>query len=69
MPYSILSAMFLLLGNVIYSQTWRSQYYPENWTPPTNKKFYTDAFLQDYSYAGYQRGEKSIPPQVVPYTM
>lgn len=42
-------------------QTWRSAYYPENWTPPLTKNFYTDAFLQDYSYAGYKRSEVVIP--------
>ena len=42
------------------AQTWRSQYYPESWTPPTTQNFYTDAFLQDYSYAGYQHGERGI---------
>jgi hypothetical protein len=41
----------------VFSQTWRSALYPTNWTAPVTKNFYTDAFLQDYSYAGYQRGE------------
>jgi hypothetical protein len=32
------------------------------WQPPTEEKsFYADAFLQDYSYAGYHMGEISIP--------
>ncbi|MDR6879896.1 glycosyl hydrolase family 28-related protein [Bacillus sp. 3255] len=38
---------------------WRSSLYPADWTPG-----YKDAqgrFLQDFSYAGYWRGEKSIP--------
>lgn len=38
---------------------WRSSLYPANWTPG-----YTDAqgrSLQDFSYAGYWRGEKNIP--------
>ncbi|WP_217582167.1 hypothetical protein, partial [Lysinibacillus sp. GbtcB16] len=38
---------------------WRSSLYPPDWTPG-----YKDAqgrFLQDFSYAGYWRGEKSIP--------
>lgn len=51
-----------ILGIVSSSaQNWRSSLYPENWTPPTNSKFYTDAFIQDYSYAGYHQGEKEIP--------
>lgn len=38
---------------------WRSSLYPANWTPG-----YQDSqgrFLHDFSYAGYWRGEKSIP--------
>ncbi len=53
---SILIIATLLVINVcVKAQTWRSAYYPTNWTAPTTKNFYTDAFLQDYSYAGYQR--------------
>jgi len=39
--------------------TWRSSLYPENWTPG-----YTNSagqFLHDFSYAGYEKGEKDIP--------
>ncbi len=44
---------------------WRSSLYPANWTPPGSKKsFYNDAFLQDYSYAGYHLGEVSLPSSV-----
>lgn len=52
---------FLFLTTTSFSQTWRSAYYPVNWTTPVTKNFYTDAFLQDFSYAGYQRGEQAIP--------
>lgn len=41
------------------AQAWRSSLYPENWTLG-----YTDTqgnFLQDFSYAGYWRGEKQLP--------
>jgi hypothetical protein len=41
--------------------TWRSELYPGDWTPPTDEWFEEDAFIQDYSYAGYARGEKPIP--------
>ncbi len=45
------------LGN-----NWRSSLYPENWMPPgPENSFYENAFLQDFSYAGYKRGEESIP--------
>ena len=50
--------------NQSIAQTWRSSLYPTNWTPPTSKNFYTDAFLQDYSYAGYKRGEVAIPTPI-----
>lgn len=41
---------------------WRSALYPEDWQPPgPETSFYTEAFLQDFSYAGYRRGEVAIP--------
>ncbi|MBD2845515.1 DNRLRE domain-containing protein [Paenibacillus sp. IB182496] len=42
--------------------TWRSALYPDDWTPG-----YSDAegrFLHDFSYAGYAKGERSIPDVV-----
>ncbi len=41
--------------------TWRSVLYPENWQPPTQASFYHDKFIQDFSYAGYRRGETAVP--------
>lgn len=38
---------------------WRSALYPANWTP--GYKDSQGRFLHDFSYAGYWRGEKSIP--------
>jgi len=43
------------------AQTWRSSLYPENWTPPVGLSFAKDKFIQDFSYAGYRRGESEIP--------
>jgi hypothetical protein len=40
---------------------WRSVLYPENWQPPVQASFYQDKFIQDFSYAGYRRGETAIP--------
>lgn len=40
---------------------WRSVLYPENWQPPAQASFYHDKFIQDFSYAGYRRGETAIP--------
>ncbi|MBL8176484.1 MAG: hypothetical protein JNK48_17545 [Bryobacterales bacterium] len=54
---------FLLLtvavAGVEAQEPWRSSLYPEEWTPA-----FRDAegrFLHDFSYAGYARGEESIP--------
>lgn len=42
---------------------WRSALYSGTWEPPTDVRFLKDAFLQDFSYAGYRRGEEP-PPQI-----
>jgi len=39
---------------------WRSELYPENWTPGFKKT--DELFLQDYSYAGYKNGESKPQP-------
>ncbi len=38
---------------------WRSSLYPENWTPGYTNS--SGQFLHDFSYAGYEKGEKAIP--------
>jgi uncharacterized repeat protein (TIGR02543 family) len=45
---------------------WRSDLYRAGWTPPTAVNFFTDPFLQDFSYAGYQRGEQPLPEVISP---
>jgi hypothetical protein len=40
---------------------WQSSLYPSNWQNNVNANFYTDKFIQDFSYAGYHRGETAIP--------
>src|SRR5688572_9584324 len=40
---------------------WRSTLYPADWTPPTALRFESDRLIQDFSYAGYRRGEVPIP--------
>lgn len=55
-----IGVLIVMMCHVGMSQTWRSKYYPTNWTPPVDSNFYTDAFLQDFSYAGYRYGEKSL---------
>lgn len=56
-------ALGALVGSPAYA--WRSPLYPEDWVPPElladPPRFETDAFLQDFSYAGYRRGNEPIP--------
>ena len=39
---------------------WRSALYPENWTPGYSINNGTQ-YIQDFSYAGYEKGEKALP--------
>jgi hypothetical protein len=48
-------------GSLSQAQTWRSSLYPEDWTPPAALSFAKDKMIQDFSYAGYRRGETEIP--------
>ncbi len=59
----VVSCSLYILSNItpIYAQHWRSLLYPVDWHPPVEKEFYQDKFLQDYSYAGYHRGEMNVP--------
>lgn len=57
-----LSAILILCLLVnAHAQTWRSKLYPDNWQPPSTSEFYRDMLIQDFSYAGYQRGEQEVP--------
>ncbi|MBI5694091.1 MAG: hypothetical protein HZC55_28785 [Verrucomicrobia bacterium] len=49
------------LSTALAQTEWRSSLYPEDWTPPTTLRFETDKLIQDWSYAGYRRGEGEIP--------
>lgn len=42
--------------------TWRSALYPENWTPGYTNS--SGQFLHDFSYAGYEKGEKDVPTEM-----
>ena len=65
----LLSTLFCFVVFTLFSsatvlnaqQGWRSNLYPENWRPPETASFTTDAFLQDFSYAGYRGGDEPIP--------
>ncbi|MEM7387561.1 MAG: glycosyl hydrolase family 28-related protein, partial [Verrucomicrobiota bacterium] len=48
--------MVLLVFAVSAKADWRSELYPADWVPPTDRDFLKDAFIQDFSYAGYQLG-------------
>ena len=52
-------AVLIILFNFSWASTWRSSLYPENWQ--LGMKDSQGRYLQDFSYAGYQQGEKSIP--------
>jgi len=42
--------------------TWRSTLYPANWQPPSAAVSFASAkLIQDFSYAGYRRGEVNLP--------
>ena len=52
----------VMIPAAVHAQAWRSTLYPENWTPPGETVFFTsDKLIQDFSYAGYRRGEEPIP--------
>lgn len=59
-PLVLIIALIFQSG-LVFAQEWRSELYPSTWTPPNDKNFYEDKMLQDFSYAGYHRGEKPIP--------
>ncbi|MEX1115054.1 MAG: InlB B-repeat-containing protein [Akkermansiaceae bacterium] len=57
----------VLMAAVALGQTWRSTLYPENWQRPGESVSFTSAkLIQDFSYAGYKRGEQAIPNVVGP---
>lgn len=63
MKKSLCLAVFLFMHFLAWAQgqTWRSSLYPSDWQAPLKANFYSDKLIQDFSFAGYQRGEKPIP--------
>jgi uncharacterized repeat protein (TIGR02543 family) len=58
----ILAFLWLAISAVHGQSTWRSTLYPANWQPPSESaSFATAKLIQDFSYAGYRRGEEFIP--------
>ena len=58
-----LLAWLVVVGCTARGQgTWRSSLYPSNWQPPgPSTSFATAKLIQDFSYAGYRRGEQLLP--------
>src|SRR5688572_28343239 len=56
------AAALLLAASAAFAQTpWRSTLYPTSWTPPTSALFESAKLIQDFSYAGYRRGDVPVP--------
>ncbi len=59
----------LAAGMAAGDSSWRSELYPEDWIPPHEREdlcFVEDRFLQDFSYAGYHRGDRPLPDELSP---
>jgi len=58
---SLLVSMWGIIAS--HGQTlWRSTLYPTNWQPPAaTVSFANSKLIQDFSYAGYRRGEAFLP--------
>jgi hypothetical protein len=66
-PVGLSGWRWLLLGAALAGvplHAWRTDLYGPDWQPPHERAglhFLTDEFIQDFSYAGYHRGERRIP--------
>ena len=60
--FPILALLWVVVA-VAHGQTaWRSTLYPANWQPPSAAVSFASAkLIQDFSYAGYRRGEVMLP--------
>ena len=66
MSLRTLAAFFVFAGllisrSVALDTPWRSELYPEQGWNPEAARFDRDKVVQDFSYAGYRRGEVPIP--------
>lgn len=59
----VASSILLLAACIgaISLYAWESELYGPDWTPTPVALFDSDKLIQDFSYAGYHRGEKAIP--------
>ena len=55
----LLCAALILSATCAPALAWRSALYPTNWTPGDGDG--DGKFLQDFSYAGYEMGDKALP--------
>lgn len=62
--FSILFLGFVALGTSV--RGWESSLYDDSWVPDPNLFFESDKVVQDFSYAGYMRGEELAPDIVGP---
>ena len=58
-PFSRFLLAACLGTNSLYA--WESELYGPDWSPLPAANYDTDKLIQDFSYAGYHRGEKAIP--------
>lgn len=56
-----LTLLAMACCGLLPSQAWQPSLYPADWTPPDQASFTNDKLIQDFSYAGYRRGEESLP--------
>lgn len=58
----ILTLLWVVVAVAYGQTTWRSTLYPANWQPPgATVSFASAKMIQDFSYAGYRRGEVLLP--------
>jgi len=61
---SILLLVYVLAATNSFA--WESELYGPGWSPTPTANFDSDKLIQDFSYAGYRRGEVPIPQVVGP---
>lgn len=59
-------AILLSVGSLLPAAPWRSELYPEDGYNPSSVNLETGKVLQDFSYAGYRRGEAPLPAPAGP---
>ncbi len=56
-----LSLLAVTCAGLLPSLAWQPTLYPVDWKPQDGASFTTDKLIQDFSYAGYRRGEEPVP--------